>query len=97
MKWKKVPKELYRDGRINVKPKLDLSQLRKLLEYRHGLIHASASRPFTKAQPPEERPFPRKEDLKAVEPGWATRVAFELVASLSHQLGEPKPDYLEAP
>ncbi len=96
-KWKKVPKELQQAGKIRVQPSLNLSRLAELLRYRHGLIHASASRPATDTQPPETKPFPRKEDLKALKAGWALSIVIDLVSELCDQLGEPKPEYLQKP
>ena len=96
-KWKKVLKKLHQARKIKVQPSLNLSRLAELLRYRHGLIHASASRPATKTQSPETKPFPRKEDLKALKAGWALSIVTDLVSELCEQLGEPKPDYLQKP
>ncbi len=96
-KWRQVPHELHQDGKIRRKPQLDLSGLEDLLRYRHGLIHATASRLATEAQPPETKPFPRRSDLTALSPSWAVRIVFDLVSELHDQLGEPKPEYLVEP
>ena len=96
-KWKEVPKRLDKAGKIKVQPSLELSGLAHLLRYRHGLIHASASRPATDRQQPKTKPFPRKKDLKALKAGWALSIVFDLVSELCDQLGEPKPDYLQKP
>lgn len=96
-KWKEVPTDLYRDKRIKLLPKLHLSRLGKLLQYRHGLIHASASRPATKTQAQKTKPFPAKKDLKKLKAGWAVSIVFDLVSELCHQLGEPKQEYLQKP
>ena len=96
-KWKKVLKKLHQARKIKVQPSLNLSRLAELLRYRHGLIHASASRPATDRQPPNTKPFPRKKDLKALRAGWATSIVFDLVSELCDQLGERKPEYLQKP
>lgn len=96
-KWKEVPRELQEAGKTKVQPNLDLSRLGQLLECRHGLVHASASRPATKAQPRKTRPFPRKKDLKTLTAGWAVSIVFDLVSELCNQLSEPKPEYLQKP
>lgn len=94
-KWKMVPAELHTAGKIPALPTLDLSGLEELLRYRHGLVHAAASRPATAGQPPESIPFPRKRDLKGLTAGWAIDIVFDLVFQLCAQLGESKPPYLE--
>ena len=96
-KWKMVPKNLHQAGKIKLIPKLDRSRLGELLRYRHGLLHAWASRPATAGQSVKTRPFPRKKDLKALNPGWAVSIVFDLISELCDQLGEPKPEYLKKP
>jgi hypothetical protein len=96
-KWEEVPRKLHQAGKIGVDPDLDLSRLRDLLKYRHGLIHASASRPATDRQRRKKKPFPTKRDLQVLGAGWAVRIIHDLVSDLCNQLAEPKPTYLEAP
>lgn len=98
-KWKEVPKELYQAGEIGVNPTLELSRFGDLLRYRHGLIHASGSRPqpATDAQPSKTNAFPTKGDMKKLRAGWAVSIVFDLVSELCDQLGEPKPNYLQKP
>ena len=62
-KWKEVPKELYKAGKIGTQPNLHLIRFAEILRYRHGLIHAAASRPAADKQSPKTKPFPRKKDL----------------------------------
>jgi hypothetical protein len=92
-KWKEVPKELYDDGKISANPQLDLSKLGTLLRYRHGLVHAAASRPATDAQPKETKPFPPKKALKQLKPGWALAIAIDLVQQLHKALNSAPPEY----
>jgi hypothetical protein len=96
-KWKEVPKELQEAGKLKLQPNLDLSRLGELLRYRHGLIHAFASRPATDTQPQRTTPFPRKKDLKTLKLGWAVSIVYDLVSELCDKLGEPKPEYLQKP
>lgn len=96
-KWKMVLQDLHEAGKIKIVPKLNRSRLRELFRYRHGLIHASASRPATEGQSAKNRPFPRKKDLKALKSGWAVSIVFDLISELCDQLGEPKPEYLQKP
>jgi hypothetical protein len=96
-KWKQIPGELYAEGKIPSNPNLDLSGLGTLLKYRHGLVHAAGSRPATDSQPQETRPFPTKDMLKSLKPGWAVRIAVDLVTSLHNAIGDPLPDYVQRP
>jgi len=96
-KWAQIPKELYNSKKIPIRPALDLSDLGTLLKYRHGLIHAAASRPFSSLQQSVTKPFPTKEDLKKLKPGWAVNVAADLVLQFHQNLGTPPPDYLQRP
>lgn len=41
--------------------------------------------------------FPTKEHLQKVGPGWATKIAYELVNKLHTELGTSNPDYLLRP
>jgi hypothetical protein len=93
-KWKNIPKELYEVGKISKIPSLELSGLGNLLKHRHGLVHAASSRPVTNTQTETAQGFPTKEDLRKLSPGWATRIAHNLVESLHTELGTAIPDYL---
>jgi hypothetical protein len=94
-KWKYIPRELYEHNRIPVNPDLDLSDLGVLMKYRHGLIHAASSRPATDKQPEKTKPFPTKEDLKVLKPGWAVGIAADLVKQLHKKLGSTSPKYIK--
>jgi len=96
-KWKKLPKELYEAGKIPSDPNLDLLGLEELLGYRNGLVHAAASRPATDSQSEETKPFPTKEMLNRLEPGWALRIVVALVKALHQAVGDPLPEYAEEP
>ena len=92
--WKEVPKELFEDGKIPVSPQLDVSGLGTLVKYRNGLVHATASRPTTDAQPPEEKPFPANDELSSLKYGWALSISIKLVEKLHSKLGTTAPEYL---
>ena len=96
-KWKNIPRELYEAGKISKIPSLDLSGLGNLLKYRHGLVHAASSRPVTDSQTAVAQGFPTKGDLRKLSPGWATRIAHDLVESLHTEMGTPIPEYLHRP
>lgn len=93
-KWAQVPAELFRDKVIATRPQLDLSQLGTLVKYRHGLIHAQASRPMNSDLPDEAQPVPALGELDRLKHGWAHGVAKKLVLELHQQLGTVPPDYL---
>lgn len=96
-KWHEVPRKLHRDGKISKAPKLNLSMLGTLIEYRNGLVHARASRPATHSQPQESKPFPTKKVLEARGSGWAVGIVADLVEKLHAELGTPRPQYLVRP
>jgi len=96
-KWKEIPEELYKESKIPLNPKLDLSGLGTLVKYRNGLIHASASRPATDIQPAKIRPYPTKNMLRKLKAGWAVKTVFDLVTSLHKAVGDPLPHYVEYP
>jgi len=96
-KWKEVPKELFEDGKISVDPSVHLSGLGNLLKYRHGLIHAAASRPGTDEQPKETKPFPTKGGLKKLKAGWAVEIVLGLIREFHEKIGTEVPEYIENP
>jgi hypothetical protein len=92
-KWKQIPAELYADKIIPVCPQLKLLPLGKLVKYRHGLIHARASRRVTVGTSKKTAPLPAFGDLDLIAHGWALGVAKQLVEELHNQLGTPPPAY----
>ncbi len=96
-KWKNIPEQLYKGGKISNVPSLDLSDLRQLITYRNGLVHAKSSRPVSDTQSDVTMGFPTKDHLRQVGPGWAIRIAHDLVDKLHTELGTPIPDYLHRP
>jgi hypothetical protein len=84
-KWKLVPRELASNKKIPKTPSFgssDWSEFVKLVEYRDGLIHASASRPTSPSNPGATPPIPPVNILRDMEPGWPVRVVADLVRSL---------------
>ncbi|MCH8988210.1 MAG: hypothetical protein IIA92_05315 [Chloroflexi bacterium] len=96
-KWKKIPQELFEADKLNTKPVLDVSGLDDLIKHRNGLVHAHASRPANPSQAAETMPFPTINELEHREPGWACKIAVELISELHRQIGTAVPDYLEMP
>ena len=93
-KWKFVPLDLHNDGILAKAPRLDLSELGALMQYRNGLVHGSASRPSTAGLPMAATPIPNIDELKRISHGWALSVAKTLVIELHAQLGTKPPPYL---
>ena len=100
-KWQEVPKQLQKDGLIPKSPEWDSGDGQRiwcewltLLAYRHGLVHASASRPETDPQPRLERPLPSKHELDRLPAGWATKTVTKLIAHLHEAVGTPVPKWL---
>jgi hypothetical protein len=91
-KWKDIPKQL------NVPDFNNWGEFCKLVNYRNGLIHGIASRPWTCPQPTDiEKPVPSKAMLDALSPGWAVRVVVTLVECLHNTSGTPLPTWLVYP
>lgn len=101
-KWREIPKELYRDGKIRAKPDwggVEWQNFRRLVDYRDGLVHASASRPetYSLANPPNPNPNPSKTDLDNTSPGWAVNIVVNLIKHLHAAVGTTAPNWLVEP
>jgi hypothetical protein len=99
-KWKTIPRKLQDDGLIPAVPDLGGphgEQWLRLIDYRDGLVHASASRPATDSLPDKERPIPSKSLLSEIERGWAVRVVVERIKRLHKATGTPYPSWLAEP
>ena len=95
-RWKEVPKLLRERDVIPAHP--DYGQkfwfdFTKLVDYRNGLVHASASRPQADNTPPAAMPRPSPDDLNQMPPGHPTRIVVALVRELHASVGteSPKP------
>ena len=93
-KWKFVPAELFDEGHIPSEPKLELSGLGTLLKYRHGLVHAVASRPFNNDVPESHRPVPDPNEFNRLKSGWALDIAVKLVGQLHDSTQTSRPSYV---
>jgi hypothetical protein len=97
-KWKTIPKQLMDEGLIPGVPETGDSHgddWHRLITYRDGLVHASASRPST-AELPEnaEGPSPSKPELDALDAGWALGVVEKRIRRLHEAAGTDPPDWL---
>jgi hypothetical protein len=99
-KWKEVLGEVVADQKIARKPSFggsDCEEFLKLVEYRDGLIHASASRPTSPSNPGATPPVPPVDVLQDMEPGWPVRVVADLMRSLHAAVGSETPHWLVNP
>ena len=92
--------ELASNNEIRGKPSFggsDWAEFIELVEYRDGLIHASASRPTSDSAPDATPPVPPVKVLQEMEPGWPVRVVATLVQNLHSAVGTPPPRWLVNP
>ena len=94
-KWKEIPKALFDDGHIPCDPMIDKSDLGTLLQYRHGLVHATASRPFNESVPHSHRPKPDPGEFAKLENGWALDIAAKIVRDLHAAIETICPEYVQ--
>jgi hypothetical protein len=92
-KFRDVPKDLKRDGYIV--GTLDCStatwnKFRTLVDYRDGLVHARASRPYSAKLTGDEKPLPTKQNLDSYPPGEAVETVRRLIQKL-HEDTRTKP------
>lgn len=92
-KWKQFPGVVFsKHGRVA--PELDLSDLKTLIIYRDGLLHATVSKMYIANEGNLSYPEPSLLDLDKIQNGWALSVAVTLVKELHRQYGTPVPRYL---
>ncbi len=100
-RWKDVPKKLHKDGLTLGHPDYGQREFwadfKRLVSYRHGLVHAGASRPDKDNLHEDTRPAPTPSDLDAMPQGWPTRVVVTLVRELHASVGTPPPSWLRLP
>ena len=99
-KLKEIPKQLKKNGHILSVPDFggqSWQNVRDLVSYRNGLLHARASRPETNGLPEKSMPVPSKGLLEGLDAGWATNVVRTLIIELHEAVGSAPPDWLEAP
>ena len=90
-KFREIPKQLASDGRVRAALNCggrEFSDFRQLVDFRDGLVHASASRPATSG------PVPSTGELDALPAGWATGVVRTLLQKLHGDTGTQQPPWL---
>ena len=104
-KWKKIVKAICKEE-LNIKPpnfnEDYWHEFIKLVDYRHGYVHARESIPYG-TDPPDKDIFRMTSpgDTSKVKVGWATRTVFNLISKL-HEVTDIKtgvnpPDWLRKP
>ena len=99
-KWKEIPKELTADLSIAQAPNQGHANWGDFLDvvaFRHGLVHAGASRPHAGDLPEKERAIPTMQQLSGLPPGWALGVVVTLIRRLHDAVGTPAPAWLRDP
>jgi len=74
---------------------LEWDNFRQLIEYRHGLLHARASRPQTSGMAADSLPMPPLGTLLEMAPGWPTGVVARLIIELVRAANKPIPSWLK--
>jgi hypothetical protein len=96
-KWKLVLEQLATSNKIRATPSFggsDWAEFTKLVAYRDGLIHASASRPTSDADADAMPPVPAVEVLQQMRAGWPINVVCDLVENLHRTIGTSTPRWL---
>jgi hypothetical protein len=95
-KWKEVPQELVRVGRIPAVPTNSdraWQDFVRVVDFRNGLVHGRASRPRTSELPPNHLPIPTVEDLDQMTGGWALGVVLTQIRKLQAAAAMPTPEW----
>jgi hypothetical protein len=96
-KYRDIPKQLAQQGRIPAALHcggVEFAKFSRLVEYRNGLVHASASRPDRHDLPEGQRPVPTKTELDEVPVGWACDVVRSLLRKLYSDTGTEAPAWI---
>ena len=97
---KDVTKKLFEDGLLPNQPDFGKftgwNEFHKLVEFRHGLVHAHASRPETIGSG-GPGPEPSVDDLDRLDKGWAANVAVDVIRFLHSVAGTATPSWLVEP
>lgn len=96
-KLRDIPKQLAKDGRLRAS--LDCGghewqDFRALVDFRDGLVHASASHPETTSLPRESRPITSKADLDSLPAGRAVAIVRTLLMKLHIDTNTSPPTWL---
>lgn len=67
----------------------------ELIDFRNGLVHGRASRPDTEGLSDAEKPEPTSEQLAQIGPGWAVKVAADVIKKLHEAVGTPPPAWID--
>jgi hypothetical protein len=91
---KNVANQLHSNGLLPNKPDFGgLNEWSTLVNFRNGLVHASASRPESNV-PSDPMPTPSLNDLDQMSNGWAVRVITKVIGRLHSAAGTPTPSWL---
>lgn len=96
-KYRDIPKALAQEGRIPATLDcggVEFADFRRLVGYRDGLVHASASRPDRHDLPQPQRPVPTNTELDELPPGWPCDVVLSLVRKLYRDTGTAAPPWI---
>ena len=96
-KLRDIPQKRYRDGRVHAPLDCggrEFAEFKKLVAFRDGLVHASASRPETSNQTQVEKPVPSRSELDALAAGWAAEVVRAILDKLHKDTHTSPPVWL---
>jgi len=96
-KFREIPKQLAQEGRVPAALDCggaEFAAFARLVEYRDGLVHASACRPDRTDLPAPQKPVPTKTQLDDLPPGWAFGVVRSLLRKLYGDTGTQAPPWL---
>ncbi len=101
-RWKTVLREMHQNGDISGVPAFGDTlgnEWIRLVRYRDGLVHASASRPWSSDPSQTAQPRPAGDELGALPPGWAVRTVAAWAERLHAATGTtlPVPTWLTRP
>ena len=94
---RRVIEGLYTDGTITKKPTLAgqyWDAFTSLVKFRNGIVHGRTSRPDSEGVAEPERPEPTVEQLTQRGPGWAVKVAADVIKKLHEAVGTPPPAWI---
>ena len=96
-RWKKVIDHLHKDSTIPRKPSYGESYWKDftdLVDLRNGLVHGIASKPERVTE--EEKPKLTAVQLQEIHPGWAVKVAANVIRKLHDAVGTSPPKWISS-